>query len=380
MNSAAQKKLILSAALVAAAMVVLVMMKTSTVSQPASPVPETGDQTLPTRPSATPKPAVHPQREVAVRNAAPDPDPDANPMLLSREKIEEYLALHHRDAASLLTAFHASMDPSKDKPDLSYLREAATNYPHDPHVQVAVLAHNAFPDDRRQWLDDFKASSPSNSLANYLSAREYFDQHNPNAALKELTEATSKRQFAEYSMESFLGMEDLFRSLGEPPRITATAAMSAMAADNLPQLAGFKGIANGMADVQKQFAGAGDPTSVENLSQMGVVLANRLEQGDGGRFYINQLVGFAVENIVLQSLDQNTPYDFLGGQTPAQRVAAIKAQKQAFKESVANSTPLMPFMSDAEMVNYIERVKVYGEVPAMQWLRQQHPVTPGPGN
>ena len=301
---------------------------------------------------------------------------------MTREKIEEYLALHHRDAASLLTAFHASLH-NRVEPgelDLSYLREAATNFPHDPHVQLAVLSHNAFPGDRRQWIDDFKSSSPSNSLANYLSAREYFAQSNPDAALKELAAAAGKAEFQDYSMESFLGMEDLYRSIGASQRITASAAMSAMAVDTLPQMGGFKAIAQGIQDLQKQYADAGDTSSVENLSQMGVDLANRLRDGDAGRFVISQLVGNAIEAIVLHSLDQNAPYDFLNGQTPAQQLAAMRGQKQWLKESTASWEQLYPVMSDTEMFNYVERVKIYGEVPAMRWLLEQHPAVAPDGS
>ena len=65
---------------------------------------------------------------------------------------------------SLLAAFRA-LD------DTNYLNEAATNFPNNPQVELAVLAHDEFPADRRKWLDLFKASSPSNSLANYLPRR-----------------------------------------------------------------------------------------------------------------------------------------------------------------------------------------------------------------
>ena len=70
---------------------------------------------------------------------------------------------------SLLAAFRA-LD------DTNYLNEAATNFPNNPQVELAVLAHDEFPADRRKWLDLFKASSPSNSLANYLSAQDYFQK------------------------------------------------------------------------------------------------------------------------------------------------------------------------------------------------------------
>jgi len=84
-------------------------------------------------------------------------------------------------------------------------------------------------------------------------------------------------------------------------------------------------------------------------------------------------VGISVETIALHSLDQNTPYDFLNGQTPAQRIAEMKEQRQWLKESMVDLNMIYPIVSDAELSDYIERVKTYGEVPAMRWLREQHP-------
>ena len=109
---------------------------------------------------------------------------------------------------------------------MNYLKEAATNFPGDPQVQLTVLAQDAFPEDRRKWLDAFKASSPSNSLANYLSARDYFKNNQQDAAMKELLEASGKGQFADYAMESYLGAAELSRFAGASPLIANTAAMS----------------------------------------------------------------------------------------------------------------------------------------------------------
>jgi hypothetical protein len=121
---------------------------------------------------------------------------------------------------------------------------------------------------------------------------------------------------------------------------------------------------------------------VENLAQMGVSMANRFSQGEGGRFLIGQLVGMSIESIALQSLDQNTAYDFLGGQTPAQRLEANKEQRKAFRELTASSSALLLTVTDAEMVAYADRVKVYGEVPAIRWFQQQRAAgaTPNIGN
>ena len=282
-----------------------------------------------------------------------------------RVKVEEYVTHHNRDAASLLAAF-------RETGDTNYLYEAATNFAGNPQVQLAILARDVFPGERRKWLDAFKESSSGNSLANYLSAQDHFKNGQPDAAIKELLEASGKPQFTDYSMESYLGAEELSRFGGLSPMMANTAAMAAMAGDLLPELANMKGVANGILEAQKPYVNSGDAASVANLSEMGVNLADRLTTGEGGRFVINQLVGIATESIALKSLNQTEPYDFLGGKTPAQRLDELKQQKVSFRELTATLQPSFYSLPEAEQNSYIDRVKIYGEVAAMRWLQQRY--------
>jgi hypothetical protein len=292
---------------------------------------------------------------------------------IPREKVEEYLRKHNRDMASLLAAFHALQDTN-------YLNEAATNFPNDPRLQWTILTRRAFPEDRRKWLDSFKTSSPSNSLANYLSAQDYFKNNQPDAAMKELLAASAKSQFRDYSMDTILDGEDLGRFSGSSADDTRHISMAGMTGDLLPELTSLKGIAIGIRDLQQQYANSGDAASVQNLAQMGLGLADRFSSGDDGRFLISQLVGMGAEAIVLQSLDQNTSYDFLGGQTPAQRLAELKQQRASIRELTQNLNSVLPTMSEDQMANYWERQKIYGELEAMRWLAQQSATTPNSGN
>ena len=289
-----------------------------------------------------------------------------------REKVEEYLRRHNRDAASLLAAFHVLHDTN-------LLNEAATNFPNDPHLQWTILAQDAFPADRRKWLDAFKASSPGNSLANYLSAQDYFKNSQPEAAMKEMAAASSKSQFADYSMESILDAEDLYRSSGSSSADTHTGAISTVS-DDLHQLSEFKDLARALQDLQHQYANSGDSKSIQALAQMGIEFANRIATGDDGKFPINQLVANATQAIVLESLDQNTSYDFLGGETPAQRQAEFKQQRDALRELNKSFAAAAAIATEDQMNGYWERSKIYGGWPAMQWLVQQTATTPNTGN
>jgi hypothetical protein len=72
-------------------------------------------------------------------------------------------------------------------------------------------------------------------------------------------------------------------------------------------------------------------------------------------------------------LDQNTSYDFLDGQTPAQVLQQLKDQKLTTRQLVQQFSAAYPQMSPDELVNYSERIKIYGETEAAKWVIQQHP-------
>jgi hypothetical protein len=285
---------------------------------------------------------------------------------IPRDKAEAWLAKHHRNAASLLAVFRA-------QGDTNYLNEAATNFPNDPQVALTILAHDAFPQDRRKWLDLFKASSPSNSLANYFSAEDYFQNGKPEEAMQELLAASGKAQFDNHGMETQLDAEEMYLDSGKSPMEAATFALSAMAGDNLPELADLKRLDNGIADLMKQKIAAGDPDSALSLAQMGMNLANQLNSGDGGKYAINHLVGISTEAIILNALDQNTAYDFLDSRTPGQVLRQLKQEKSDYRQQMANFQAAYPDLSAAELNNYYRRAQIYGEIEAQKWVIQQHP-------
>ena len=288
---------------------------------------------------------------------------------LPRAKIEAWLAGHHRDAMSLLTAFRALNDTN-------YLIEAAANFPNNPQVELAVLAHNEFPADRRKWLDLFKASSRSNSLANYLSAQDFLQNGNTDAAVQELLVAGGKSQFDTYIIENTLDSENLYLSSGVSPGMSATfAANRDIMSEDYPELETFKRLARAIRDAQQQYLNAGDSNSAANLAQMGMQLGKQIESGDSGKYLINQFVGLAIESIVLQQLNPNTSYDFLGGQTPSQITQQHKQQKLALRPTLSAFDALRPSLTDDEIADYYKRKEIYGEVEAMKRTIQQHPPT-----
>ena len=297
-------------------------------------------------------------------NARPESTPDIEK--LPRQKVEAWLAERNRDAVGLLAAFRA-LD------DTNYLNEVATNFPNNPRVELAVLAHDEFPDDRRKWLDLFKASSPSNSLANYLSAQDDFENGNSGAAIQELQAASGKSQFQTYAIESQLQEEDLAQSCGNSPFEADNLAMTGFSKENLPELATYKRLAQGIAALEQQYINSSDVGSAANSAEMGMTLGARLESGDSGKYIINQLVAEAIESIALQNLSPDTPFGFLDGKTPREVMQENKQQRQTFIPTVMAFGEAYPSLTDDEKADYFNRSQIYGEVAAEKWAIQRHP-------
>jgi hypothetical protein len=306
-----------------------------------------------------------PKLESSTKEDSPEPERDGLPKI-PREKVEEWLAKHNRNAMSLLAAFRALHDTN-------YLNEAATNFPNDPQVEWTILARKAFPEDRRQWLDRFKASSPSNALANYLSAQDYLKNGQPDAAVQELLAASGKPQFNGYETESRLDEEELCLASGKSPLESTEIAMAGVTGDFVHGLVTLNTLANGIGDLEKQSLNSGDNDSAANLAQMGMTLAEQLNSGDSGKYLVNQLVGFAAESIVLRQLDANTSYDFLNGKTPDQVLGEMKQQRASLNQLARSFDAIQSDMTESERVNFTERMKIYGEADAMRWAVQQHP-------
>jgi hypothetical protein len=130
----------------------------------------------------------------------------------------------------------------------------------------------------------------------------------------------------------------------------------------------------------KQRLTTGDTEGAGKLVQLGLNFTDKINSGDSGKFLINQMVGTGSERIILAQLDQNTAYEFLNGQTPAQIADNNKKQKDELRKLLQDFTPaqMQMMQSEAETANYMQRLKIYGEVAAMKWLIQQHPPTVPP--
>src|SRR4030095_8625131 len=106
-------------------------------------------------------------------------------------------------------------------------------------------------------------------------------------------------------------------------------------------------------------------------AQIGLQMAEHLTAGEGGSCLINNLVGYAVERIVISPLDQQTSYSFLNGTVP-DRIEQLQAQRAAAKQSTQLFDQWWRTATEAEIISYFDRVKLYGESAALGWLQSRY--------
>ena len=281
---------------------------------------------------------------------------------LTPAQIESYVEQNKRTAESLLAAYRMGAN-------LNYLTEAATRFPTDPDVQYAVIAARAFPEQQRQWIDAYKASSPDNALAWYFSSLDHFKAGNGAQALQELAEATRKPAFRAELAPTLQAVEELQISAGRAADEARVTAFQACA--QVPHLGPMRELAQAMQTAAEQYRQQGDAASAESLAGAGLLLGSHLSAGGGSQTLINQLVGISIEKRFLLLLDPTRDQDPFGRPIAGVR-AAIERQQALLKDYAQSMAGLMFRLDDTELANYMERVKLHGEEAALAWLKAKH--------
>ena len=118
-----------------------------------------------------------------------------------------------------------------------------------------------------------------------------------------------------------------------------------------------------LADAYSQ---SGDPASAQAALQMAMNMGQRYDDLASAAL-ISQLVGMAVQRLALNAMDPNSPYGG-NGQTVQDQLNQIAQQRTAINELVNQAQPLMPTMSDQDILIYENRRMLFGEVAALQWV------------
>jgi hypothetical protein len=277
---------------------------------------------------------------------------------LTTAQVEAYLKANGRKASSLLAAYRTSGDPA-------LLKEAMEKYPNDPQVTFeAAIDKDLSPEQRREWLNAFKQAAPDNALANYLSARDYIKAGQMDQAVQELAAASGKQQFEDYTLDRVQDDQEAYLSAGYSAAEAERISLSWL---ELPQLGQVKQLGRDLVALANAYSQSGDQASAQAVLQMTMNMGQRYGDGPANAALISQLVGLAVERLALNAMDPNSPYDG-NGQTVQDRLTQIAQQRAAVDELVQRAEPLMPTMSDQEILSYENRRMIFGEEAAMRWV------------
>jgi hypothetical protein len=232
----------------------------------------------------------------------------------------------------------------------------------------AAIGEDLSPEQRREWLNAFKKAAPENALANYLSAREYIKAGQMDQAVQELAAASGKPQFQDYTLERVQDDQEAYLSAGHS---AAEAERIAMDWLEVPQVGQVKQLGRDLVALANTYSQSGDQASAQAALQMTMNLGQRYGDAPANAALISQLTGMAVERLALNAMDPNSPYGD-NGQTVQDQLNQIAQQRAAIDELAQQAEPLMPTMPDQDVLNYVNRRMLFGELAAMQWVVSKH--------
>jgi hypothetical protein len=303
-----------------------------------------------------------------------EPQPKANLLTLilkgkapalTMEQLEPYLQANHRSAESLLIAYQQTHNRE-------LLDEAIAKYPNDPQVAYTAWFRaqpNANDPDalnaKRQALDNFKQNAPDNSLANYLSAANYFKTGRPDLAVQEVQAGAGKTKFDDYVQNAIQAMQEAYQTAGYSE---VEAKLAATTGALLPHLAELKQTGLSLLDLANKYNQSGDSTSAQSAIQMCLDLGQRLNDPNSTTL-IQDLVGVAIQRKAYDAMAASAT-DPATSQAIQARIDALTKYRDDIKTSVSTLRidEWMQTASPEDINGYIDRERVFGEQKAMQWL------------
>jgi hypothetical protein len=186
--------------------------------------------------------------------------------------------------------------------------------------------------------------------------------------VQELTAASGKQQFQDYTLDRWKDDEEAYLSAGYSAADAGYLSTFQLA---LPQLAPVRQLGVDLVDLANAYSQSGDQASARAALQMAVDLGQRYVPTSAGEAVLDQLVGLAVERMALSAMDPNSPYGD-NGQTVQDQLNQLAQQRAALKALVQQVELLLPTMSDQDWINYTDRWMIFGELAANHWLVNKH--------
>ena len=122
-----------------------------------------------------------------------------------------------------------------------------------------------------------------------------------------------------------------------------------------------------LMEAHKNATEAGDTAAADEALRLTYGLGRMFATPEASRLLIGELVGYGMESRALKALPENTRPEWLNVD-PAQRLAEIEKQKEFVKESTSDVTGLLESRNEADIAEYVRRLRTEGESAANRWL------------
>ncbi len=280
-------------------------------------------------------------------------------MILPRERLNSYLNRKNRNAASLLAAASICKDAA-------LRQEARRLYPDDPRVLLDSLLRNELShEERGRALELIRKTEPDNSLADYLLAKECFEQGNADGGIDALCKGCAKPLIDGHVQEMVQEREEAYRDAGYS--LDQAAGAAHWGAELLQVKQPLVDLSKLVLAMREGYVEAGDANSARLLALMGSRMGEQMQLQTGTRFIIDDLVALSVESRFLAVM---SPAEQLvaGGQTAGDRLAELNRQKVLIKDLTHNVAP-PEALPPSVKIEFFRQMDIGGELEAFRWLK-----------
>lgn len=277
---------------------------------------------------------------------------DQFPKLTSHE-IETYLQAQNRSAGALLAAFRMTQDNA-------LLTEALEKFPNHPQVLFSALQVSEDPAKRLELLESFKRADPDNGIGNCLAARTLIDLGRDEEAITELLQSSGKpiKDFTEQSNQNFT---EAYLSAGFSP-LEAKVAGHAGSNTSWLLLMGDP-VWKKLDETRRNYESSGNAAGVQSLRDIQSEIGRNLQQ-DGSM--LDSMIGLTYEKKAWKGIDSPESAALLEDMN--QRSNTLRELSQKFHSLVES-----PSVPESDWLLYFDRVKLFGEKAAVDWLLEKHP-------
>jgi hypothetical protein len=209
-------------------------------------------------------------------------------------------------------------------------------------------------------IESFKRADPDNGIANCLAARALFDLGKDEEAISELLKFSGK-PIQDFTITSCQNVEEAYLTAGLSPAEAKIAALYGATKPALIQMAAP--VLNKLDEMGRIYTKAGNTAELQALRDIQSEIGRSLQESGT---IADSSVGLIFETNALKAI--NSPEAIA-------RLEQLNQRKIAMNEAASRIDQLQNFsdIPESEWILYFDRVKLFGEQAANEWMIGRYP-------